>query len=130
MAATRKPRKPPVRTVECGPAPLGAAADYHVVIRTDGAWSGYWLRRLASAFGVAYEFTQGNTNAPRGEYQAESYDVCVEADADHCGCPGHERHGHCKHAWALRTLLGRGELAGAPRLDAYKPAGHSHGIPF
>jgi hypothetical protein len=116
-AAARTPRaprqrRPHVREVQCSPAARGTGADLFVQLWQDGKLFHYWLTRIPSDFGVAVRFEQGRANPERTEMQAESYAACVEPDRASCECPGHLRHGTvCKHIWAVRELLARGELA-------------------
>jgi hypothetical protein len=64
----------------------------------------YLLDLSRSDFGRAFRLTRLGSDGT-------AYDVCLEADgATHCGCRGHEAHGHCKHVTALASLVAAGKL--------------------
>jgi hypothetical protein len=142
LRSARPPVKPRqhVREVKCEPAVRGTGADYFVHVWQDGKFFTYWLRRLATDYGVGFRFEQGGANPALSEMQLEVYNVCVDGEHGSCECPGHRRWGvECRHLWALRELLGRGDIPSVrpdhpstddPALTAYKPAGHDHGLPF
>ncbi|MDE2101701.1 MAG: hypothetical protein KGL39_30930 [Patescibacteria group bacterium] len=137
--------------MDCDRAAKGAGAEWFVNVWQGAKFSTYWLVPLTSDFGLAYQFQASRTKAP-GEMQLDAYDVLIEVDGHSCTCPGHLRHGHCKHVDTLKLLIERGTLGrpvpdpdtlGEPcgqcfpddppteeELLAYKPAGHDHGIPF
>jgi hypothetical protein len=128
------------RQVECEPAGHGTGADYLVRIWQDGKLHTYWLRRLATDYGVGFQFQQSMSNPLPTGLQLEAYDVLSDGEHGSCECPGHLRWSvECRHLWALRELIRRGDIPAvrpdhpstdSQQLAAYKPASHDHGIPF
>jgi hypothetical protein len=64
----------------------------------------YHLRRLASDFGRAWQLEKFELDG------GETYDVNIDGERSSCECLGFLKHGHCKHADALRVLIGKGKL--------------------
>lgn len=102
-----RPSSSEVTDVEVLPATKGTGADYLLYIHQGGKFSMYWLRKLVSQFGLAFEFRQ-SSGAKIGPNQKESYDVCIEPEGDTCDCIAHARFGRCKHVAALRLALDKG----------------------
>ncbi len=126
MKASPK-RRQHVRSAKVIIAPSEGQPLALVRITQDGEPAHYWLGALPSDFGRAYRLE-------RQGLEGESvYDVLLGDGIDSfdiCTCPGHTYGGYCKHVDCCRALLAAGKLPDDPRLAAYKPAGHDHGIPF
>lgn len=71
---------------------------------------GYYLDRLGHDFGPGAVAARLTKIIPSRDDDANSYSVLVAPDFDACDCKGHARHGHCKHAAALRCLRARGSI--------------------
>lgn len=91
------------RTVKVLLPALPGLAPALVRITRGGVPQGYWVRPLATDFGLGYRLDRDEA--------AGGYDVLLENDQDaSCTCPGHTYRGRCKHVDALRALLAAGLL--------------------
>ena len=119
-ARVKTSRKAPVRLVGLGPDVGGGVRIVRLII--DGEHSAYLVRKIASAWGVAFEvaklFRAKDDDAP------PCYSVNVdpsnpEKGSHSCECRGHLRHTArtgrpCRHVSSLLALIADGRLDGAP----------------
>jgi hypothetical protein len=64
----------------------------------------YHLSAIPSDYGTAYELRKLQADG------GEVYHVNLDSAGPSCDCPGHLRHGHCKHRDALEKLHALGKL--------------------
>jgi hypothetical protein len=116
--AARPARKPAVRLVGLGPDLGNGVRIVRLII--DGEHSAYLIRKIASAWGVAFEveklFRKSDDDSPR------TYSVNLDTGwpkRSTCECRGHLRHTArtgkpCRHVSSLLALIADGRLDGAP----------------
>jgi hypothetical protein len=121
--ATRKPakrrpaRKSPVRLVAIGDDIGGGVRIMRLTV--DGVPDAYLVRKVASAWGVAFEVCK--LFRPAEDDSPACYAVNIDQSAEEytCECRGHLRHTArtgkpCRHVSALLALIADEQLDGSP----------------
>jgi hypothetical protein len=113
----RPARKPSVRLVAIGPD-LGNGVHIMRMI-VDGVPDAYLVRKVASAWGVAFEVCK--LFRPAKDDSPACYAVNIDQSAEEftCECRGHLRHTTrtgkpCRHVSALLALILDGRISGQP----------------
>jgi len=72
---------------------------------------GYYVRRIAADFGLAFHFEKFRTEQVEGE--PSEYDVLIDLQRGHhsCTCKGNTYCGHCKHVESVLALIKCGKIA-------------------
>lgn len=71
---------------------------------------GYWVDQWAHDLGAAVRAFRLTKIVRPADGEPDHYDVTISAEGDACECRGFLRWQHCKHADAMRFLIGRGVL--------------------
>jgi hypothetical protein len=83
------------------PGPKGAIRVVLTYARRSDVFR-YFVERIASDFGVAFQFEKIEPDGTMGGI----YQVCVENEQDaSCTCPGHTYGGSCKHLSVARAII-------------------------
>jgi hypothetical protein len=98
--ATRPPRqrKKPQRFCSLTRAEEGTRT---LTLRVGKKADAYDLHEIAADYGKGLELTKSD---------GAVYHVNLDGLASSCDCPGHTRHGHCKHVDSLAALAAAGKL--------------------
>jgi hypothetical protein len=121
VKTTRPARKPPVRLVAIGDDIGGGVRVMRLTV--DGVADAYLVRKVASAWGVAFEVCK--LFRPARDDSPPSYHVNLDQSAEEytCECRGHLRHTartgkSCRHVSAILALIVYGRLSGEPMRPA------------
>ncbi len=116
----RQPRKKPARFCSLRKNPSGYGYDC-LVLRQPRPRSA----DLTDYYAVeVFPSEMGGVGVELSKSDGTVYHVRLDGAATTCDCPGHESHGHCKHAESLLALQARGTTFEPPC-----PTCHGHGGP-